>query len=306
VTAQKELWKKLLQAEKKSRSGKFSRWLRSPFRYPVLMLFNHLLYPVVKKGIYVRANTFFGLPLRTLLPSGTDVMLNGIKSHDSEIRLSKFLTRTLHEGDVFIDVGAHYGYYSLLASVLVGNSGKVYSIEASYSSFVGLKENIDIMKNINSYHAAAGDAEGSITFYEYPGPYAEYNTTVRNAYVGQKWYQLVKEKVNTVPILIPDHLLTNEGIVKATLKIDVEGGEAAVIRGLQNSLAEKDLVVAMEYLLPSEGSKLHREAADLLYAKGYQSYAITDDGTLTHVADIDEYLKGRKLNSDNIIFNRAV
>lgn len=89
----------LLVAEKKARFGKFRKLIRGPFLYPSLMLFNYVWYPIFKKGIYVRANTFFGLPVRTLLPSGTDILLNGIKSHDSEIRLTKYLTQTLHHGD---------------------------------------------------------------------------------------------------------------------------------------------------------------------------------------------------------------
>ncbi|MBK9983415.1 MAG: FkbM family methyltransferase [Saprospiraceae bacterium] len=297
-----QLWQDLLAAENKSRSGKFKKLGRAPFLYPALMLFNYAWYPFFKKGVYVKANTFFGLPLRTLLPSGTDVLLNKIKSHDSEIRLSKYLTLVLQEGDVFIDVGAHYGYYSLLASVLVGNSGKVYSIEASASSFSELKENVDPLKNIIPYHAAAGDSPGTITFYEYPGPYAEYNTIIPGAYTNEKWFQTVKEKTNTVPMLILDELIRNEQIEKAVLKIDVEGGESSVLRGLQSALKEKKLIIAMEYLIPKEGKKLHQESAEILFKSNYKSYAISSDGNLEYIDDIDLYLRHSGMDSDNIIF----
>ncbi|MFZ1678662.1 MAG: FkbM family methyltransferase [Saprospiraceae bacterium] len=300
-----QLWQDLLAAEKKSRSGKFNRLLRAPFLYPSLMLFNNAWYPFFKKGLYTKANTFFGLPMRTLLPSGTDVMLNKIKSHDSEIRLTKYLTVLLQEGDVFIDIGAHYGYYSLLASVLVGNSGKVFSIEASGSSYADLKENVDPYKNIKPLHAAAGDTQGTITFYEYPGPYAEYNTIVPNAYANEKWFQSVTEKKNTVPILILDDLIRNEQIDKAILKIDVEGGESSVLRGLQSALKEKKLIIAMEYLLSKEGRKLHQESAEILFKNDYKSHAISADGTLHRIDDIDIYLRYSGLHSDNIVFIKS-
>ena len=279
-----------------------SRLFRSPFLYSSLMIFNQFLYPVFKKGVYIKANTFFNIPIRTLLPSGTDIALNGIKSHDSEIRLTKYLALELHDGDTFIDVGAHYGYYSLLASSLVGNTGKVYSVEASASSFRELKENVEGHKNITAFNTAAGDQPGTITFYEYPGPYAEYNTTIPGLYTNQKWYHNVNEKVNTIPILVLDDLIKEQQIVKAIIKIDVEGGESSVLRGLNASLKEQQLTIAMEYLLPAGGSMLHHEAAELLYRIGYQSYAITNEGELLYVKKIDDYLNEKKLSSDNIIF----
>jgi FkbM family methyltransferase len=305
VKDRNQLWQDLLAAEKKSRSGKFKRLFRAPFLYSSLMLFNYAWYPFFKNRLYVKANTFFGLPMRTLLPSGTDVMLNKIKSHDSEIRLTKYLTLLLREGDVFMDVGAHYGYYSLLASVLVGNMGKVYSIEASGSSYAVLKENVDPYKNIKPLHAAAGEAQGTITFYEYPGPYAEYNTTVPNAYVNEKWFQSVKEITNTVPILILDDLIHDEHVDTAVLKIDVEGGESSVLRGLQSALKEKKLIIAMEYLLSKEGSKLHQASAEILLKNDFKSHAISADGTLHPIDDIDIYLRHAGLDSDNIIFIKS-
>jgi len=304
VKERNEIWNNLLRAENKARSGKLSKLIRAPFLYTSLMAFNYVLYPVLKRGVYCKANTFFNIPMRTLLPSGTDILLNGIKSHDSEIRLSKYLTRTLAEGDVFIDVGAHYGYYSLLASSLIGESGSVYSIEASLSSFNDLKENTGSIRNIKIFHAAAGDKAGDITFYEYPGPYAEYNTIVPGAYAHQSWFKKIKETVNTVPILILDQLISREGIEKVLIKIDVEGGESSVLRGLFSSLKNKSLVIAMEYLLPAEGSKYHQDAAEILYATGYSSHAIHIDGQLIYISKIDDYLKEMKINSDNIIFIR--
>ncbi len=300
-----EIWNQLLKSERKARSGKFTRLLRTPILYPSLMIFNQVLYPLLKRGIYYKTDTFFGLPIRTLLPSGTDIVLNKIKSHDSEIRLSKYLTKVLQPGDVFVDVGAHYGYYSLLASALVGNIGRVYGIEASQSSYNNLKENVESFNNIQIFHAAAGDKPGMVTFFEYPGPYAEYNTTVPGAYIDQKWFRHVKQTVNTVPILLLDDLFINEKINAAILKIDVEGGESSVLRGLTSALREKQLTIAMEYLSSTGPGSHHREAADILYKAGYQSYSIASEGELIPVSLIDKYLADHKLNSDNIIFKKG-
>lgn len=60
------------------------------------------------------------------LPASTDIYLTGGKSHDSEIRLAKFLIKNLNQGDNFVDIGAHYGYFTLLGAHLVGKGGRVF------------------------------------------------------------------------------------------------------------------------------------------------------------------------------------
>jgi FkbM family methyltransferase len=70
------------------------------------------------------------------------------------------------DGDVIIDMGAHIGTFSLLASSKVG-SGSVYSIEACKETFDFLRINVALNKceNISVYHLAMADKEGECTLY---------------------------------------------------------------------------------------------------------------------------------------------
>lgn len=70
------------------------------------------------------------------------------------------------DGDVIIDMGAHIGTFSLLASSKVGN-GKVYSIEASQETFNLLRINVALNKcsNISVHHLAMADKDGECTLY---------------------------------------------------------------------------------------------------------------------------------------------
>ncbi len=301
VPGREEIWERLLKAEAKARSSKISRWIKSPIMYPALMFFNYGIYPMIRRGIYVMAYPFFGIRMRTLLPAGTDLLLNRVKSHDSEIRLAKFMCRHVQPGQVVIDIGAHYGYYSLLAAALVGD-GVVYSIEASSTSFEVLKENVESHPCIHALHCAAGEKQGKVVFYEYPGPYAEYNTTVEGAYEKQAWLKKIDQKITTVPVMMLDALITEHGIQKAFIKIDVEGGEASVLRGMSRSLAACELTIAMEYLSSTADSKSHATAAEILKSAGYLSHAIDLYGELQPIENIDQYLSERKMGSDNIVF----
>lgn len=289
----------------RARSARWKRLLSSPLRYPALMAFNKLLYPLLKRGITVTTTPFFGVPMRTVLPSGTDIVLNGIKSHDSEIRLSKFFCRQIEPGDIIIDVGAHYGYYTLLASVLTGAKGKVYAVEASAASYPMLHDNIKSYGNITSFHRAASDAAGELVFYEYPGPFAEYNTMNRDAYLNQAWYQDVEETINRVQTLVLDDLIRDNGISKALIKIDAEGGELSVLRGLDHALEERDLTIIMEYLLGGGQDSPHHQALQYLLSKGYVMHVINDHGLIQSVSDLDAFLMGRGINSDNVVLVRV-
>ncbi len=297
--------RQLKKAEKSARAGKLGKIVRTPLRYFLLMVFNKLVYPIVKRGIKLKTKTFFNASFITLLPAGTDISLHGIKAHDSEIRLTKFLCMHLKLGDTFIDIGAHYGYYSLLAASMVDEQGRVFAIEPTAESFGLLKENTEAVKTITFYQKAASDTPGEITFYEYPGPLAEYNTTLKDAYKDTRWIHKVKETVNRVETIVLDDLLTGEKIESAVIKIDAEGGELSVLKGLTKSLQNKDLVVIMEYLVSKDAQSTHHRAVELFAQYQYRPHFIQPDGTLMRLENIDDHLEKLHLQSDNLVFQRT-
>jgi FkbM family methyltransferase len=73
--------------------------------------------------------------------------------------LTCWILEQLAPGDVFIDVGANIGYYSLLASKLVGEFGLVVAIEPSPTIFNSLKNNLALNRvgNIRLVNMAVSD-----------------------------------------------------------------------------------------------------------------------------------------------------
>jgi len=67
-------------------------------------------------------------------------------------------------GDIFFDVGAHVGRYTVYAGKLVGKNGKVVSIEPNPSNFSSLLENIKLnaLENVKAYNLAAADFNGVV------------------------------------------------------------------------------------------------------------------------------------------------
>src|SRR5262252_4397584 len=78
-----------------------------------------------------------------------------------EPKNTEFIGSHLKPGAVFIDVGTHVGYYSLLASRAAGNTGKVVAVEPNPQTIARLERNIALncAVNISVQKVAATDKE---------------------------------------------------------------------------------------------------------------------------------------------------
>ena len=85
-----------------------------------------------------------------------------------EPRETALISELLKPGDTFVDVGANIGYFTLLASRLVGATGKVIGIEANPRTFKLLEANVALnhCANVDLRHVAAGEAPGFATMVE--------------------------------------------------------------------------------------------------------------------------------------------
>ena len=300
--SKKEFILKIKTVEKIASSSKLKRMLAHPIKYFFAILFRELIYKKTKREKEVISNTFFNSKMHLLLPSSTDIFLTGGKSHDSEIRLAKFLINYLENKDTFIDVGAHYGYFSLLASKLVGSLGKVYAFEASPTSYKIFHKNELNFKNIQGYNLVISDKNSYLTFYEFPNLYSEYNTLYINQYKDQDWIDEYAPKEVKVKSILLGNFLIEEGINPKIIKIDVEGAEFKVINGLKTYLLNKSPFIVMEYLSDNRGNEEHKKAEKLLSSLKFHPFIINTEGELEEVESISQSILNRSLESDNIVF----
>jgi FkbM family methyltransferase len=297
--------KKLDKIESLARATKLRRLFNSPIRYLFGILHRILIYPISKKGKMVNVNTFFGSPMKVLLPSGMDLYLLGGKSHDSEIRLAKFIIKSLDKGNSFLDVGAHYGYFSLLAASIVGPNGKVRSIEASKSTFNVLSRNVKSSSNIKAFNIAISNRKEQLDFYEYPLLYSEYNSLDADQYDNSRWAKSVTPNVIKIEAVPLDDFIHLHGFQPDFIKIDVEGVEDKVVTGMKNLLrSTKKLIISMEYILDENPKSPHDKAMAMMVKSGFSLYLISADGTLNSIqpTQLKSFLYDSKLDSDNIIF----
>ena len=298
---EEDLLFRLNAVERLANASKLERFLSRPVSYGFAMVFNKAVYPLTRKGILRKAGTFFGCPMQMLLPAGTDIFLAGGKTHRSEVRLARYMIRTLRPGGAFIDIGAHFGYFSLLASRVM-HKGTVWSVEASPANFAILSANIGHVDTIRSVHKAVSDSNEPVAFYEMPVIYSEYNTTEPGQFEQETWFQQLKPEKHLIESTTLDQLVDALDTPDVMIKIDVEGAEARVIRGGQQYLNSHSPVVVMEYLAPRRNNRHHREALQLLTGMHYRAYFIDAEGDLKACPDPDAYLEAEQIDSDNIVF----
>lgn len=300
--SKKHLFAQLEKVEKIASASKFRRMLMNPYKYFSAIFFRKFVYPKTKKEKSVHSSAFFDIEMQIRLPSSTDIYLTGGKSHDSEIRLARFLINQLDINDTFIDVGAHYGYFTLLASKLVGESGKVYAFEASPTTFNVLTLNQQNHKNIQCYNLAVSDENDFLSFYEFPNLYSEYNSLDIEQFKNEDWYSEFKPKAIKIKSIILDDFLNSENVNPKIIKIDVEGAEFKVINGLKQYLIKHSPIIIIEFLSEERGNNEHVKAKTLLESLDYKSCIIEKSGTLKYTNAIAQHIDQHGLESENVVF----
>jgi FkbM family methyltransferase len=151
------------------------------------------------------------------------------------------------QGDIVIDVGAHIGKYTIIASKRVGANGKVIAIEAHPGNYEMLNRNIKLngLTNVTTLNYAAYSKESKIKLFL---PDEKSNHTIYNTLISSKTKdeeKFVKVNANTLDNLIEHHRISHAEV--NWIKIDVEGAEFEVLKGATEILSNsKDICLLIE------------------------------------------------------------
>ncbi len=127
------------------------------------------------------------------------------------------LSRALRPGDVFFDLGAYVGPFTLLASRLVGPSGRVVAFEPDPRTRDVLERNLaaNAVTNVTVVPCAVGDHAGTVRFL------ASGDSAGRVGDTGDV----------EVPQVTLDGWCAEHGLQPTVMKVDIEGGEAGALDG---------------------------------------------------------------------------
>jgi FkbM family methyltransferase len=153
----------------------------------------------------------------------------------------------LKEGDTVLDIGANIGYYALLESRLIGDLGYVFAIEPVSTNYEMLCSNIELnnIHNIKTFRLAAGAEDGEAEIH-----------VAQKGNISSFIYRDDVDFVRTehVQIRTVDSFLQEHGITPALIRMDVEGFEVEIIKGMHETLKQKPklLIEVHAHLLDKE------------------------------------------------------
>ena len=170
------------------------------------------------------------------------------------------------------DIGANWGIYSVSARRLIGGGGRLYSFEPNKEEYIKLADNLKYnftnLENVELVNSAVGDVDGTTSFYIPPSHKGAYGS------IGQPKIAEDCDKVE-VPVLRIDSFIKKAKVEKLdVVKIDVEGAEIKVLKGMEETIKEYKPTILMEVSDKRTevfGYKAH-ELCDFLISKGYTLY----------------------------------
>jgi len=188
-------------------------------------------------------------------------------------------------GDVCIDVGANIGYFALLASRLVGPQGRVYALEPAPDVYKALCSNLErnSVTNVTPLCVAAGDADGQALLY-----LASSGRSSIRPPAGAGRAHAAAERQTTIRTQRLDSVVSASDLPRVRLvKIDVEGYEPEVVRGLERVFERGGRPVVILEVSPARNSEAAvAERASFCARHRLKTYQLVDEGLVSGREDV--------------------
>jgi FkbM family methyltransferase len=188
-----------------------------------------------------------------------------------EFALERLLQRLLRPGDTFIDVGGNIGMMTLTGASCVGPEGRVYAFEPQPLMAERIRHAIGLngLANVTVFQCGLADSCAALPL----TVVAEANGWSTFGSVEDRDPSLTYSTI-TVSVAKGDDLLPSDIRGAITIKIDVEGFECRVLRGLAGVVERTRPAVITEvepHLLRAAGSSVD-EVFALMHGRGYEGY----------------------------------
>lgn len=196
-----------------------------------------------------------------------------------EPHITSCLAAILRPGDTFLDVGAHIGYHSVTAALLVGDGGCVYAFEADPVNFLRLESNMRTFPRGTAFHNAAWSHSTPMIFERSSQAEESGWGTLTNVRVLGTGEQIA---VNAISL---DDWSLQTRIDKVSLvKIDAEGSEASIVQGACKFLqrTKPSVIFEVNETVLMQGGRAPQELVQTFSECGYKLFLI--DGR--HLSEI--------------------
>lgn len=160
-----------------------------------------------------------------------------------EYPVTKHILANISKGDVFIDVGAFYGYYTLFVARALAGSGHIFSFEPNKEYFDIVDKNLqinDISNGVHLHNIALSNRRGTVIMGS-----SESDQNDMNKWRGplKRQMKIVDDEqalgMKGIETISFDEFADRNDISPDFIKIDVHGAEGRVLEGMKKTLEKK-------------------------------------------------------------------
>jgi FkbM family methyltransferase len=181
-----------------------------------------------------------------------------------ELAVQGTFKRFIRPGQVVYDIGAHVGFYTILAAHLAGSEGQVYAFEPFPPNYGYLNRHVQLngLRTVATYKQAVSDRAGALVFQ--PG---------ENTYTGHLVEKAPGPGDMAVNVVTIDGLIASGNFPPPDfVKIDVEGFEMNALRGMERLIQKNQPIIQV--------SATERQSPNVfafLRANGYRINKVTEN-----------------------------
>jgi FkbM family methyltransferase len=230
-----------------------------------------------------RRISYYGYQMQFPKNTGQGILSNIYWNKEAgfEQYTGRLLIHFFERSNIFIDVGANFGFYSVLAA-RCNPTIQVFAFEPLKYNFVMLEKFVAANKivDVNLFRISCSNYNGSAKLF-FPDRSSPQEVTTasfdKNFFYNQRFSQSLEEKVECIRL---DDALNPAEKSKVVIKIDVEGHEMEVLEGAESTIIKNRPVVICEVLDNKQNVSV------FFKSKHYETFGISSEG-LIRMSDDD-------------------
>lgn len=231
----------------------------------------------------LESGVFWGEKMKIVLPEALSESVHRFGVY--EPGLTRFLLDELGPGMIFFDIGAHFGYFSLLAATLVGHAGEVHSFEPVPGTFAVLAANLGGRANVVLNQQAVWSEAAALDITDHGLELSGHNSAFSPRMGAQRpsGPRLNGPTVHRVQATTVDDYARSAGCAPSFVKIDAESAESRIIDGMMETIAAHYPVISVEvgdFDVP--GAPSSRELLDKIIGAGYRPFELRNGAVTPH------------------------
>jgi FkbM family methyltransferase len=201
-----------------------------------------------------------------------------------EEEITKLIRRLVKPGQVWLDIGANIGYFTVILARAVGASGKVYAFEPNPEVAKLIRASLELnqLRNVILTEAATSDSAGEMVLRIPLNSKGGVPVTGRASLV--KHRDIVESYDLKTEVMTLDHFIALQKIEKIDfMKIDIEGAEIMAFRGMEVTLKQNPpKIIVSEITFYPDSAATPIELIEYLKNFGYQAFQIRTDRIFPH------------------------